>query len=138
MINSRNTADLLSKVRVMHSAFVTACEAEGIDILTTSTYRDVESQNALFAQGRSTPGRIVTNARGGESFHNYRCAFDFVPLVNGKPVWDDIGLITKCGHIAESVGLEWAGNWTKFKEMLHCQYSGGLTIEQLKSGKEVL
>ena len=138
MINSRKLEDLNPKVAAMATKFIEACEATGIDILITSTYRDNESQAALFAQGRSEPGRIVTKARAGESFHNYRCAFDFVPLINGKPAWDDIGLITKCGRIAESVGLEWAGNWTNFKEMLHCQYSGGLTLAQLRNGIEVV
>ncbi len=138
MINSRKLEDLHPKVAAMATKFIDACAAKGIEILITSTYRDGESQAALYAQGRSTPGRIVTKARAGESFHNYRCAFDFVPCVNGKPAWDDIGLITKCGRIAESVGLEWAGNWTNFKEMLHCQYSSGLTLAQLRNGVEVV
>jgi len=44
-------------------------------------------------------------------------------------------LFTKCGEIAESVGLEWAGRWTKFKEMAHCQYTGGLTLADFQAGK---
>lgn len=138
MINSRNLDDLLPWVKTMVVAFIAACKAEGIDILITSTHRDNESQDALYAQGRSMPGRIVTNAKGGESWHNYRCAVDFVPLVNGKAQWEDTALFTRCGVIAESCGLEWAGRWKKFKELAHCQATGGLTLADLKAGKKIV
>lgn len=112
--------------------FIEKCKESGIDILITSTYRDMESQTALFEQGRTKPGRIVTNAKCGQSFHNYRCAFDFVPLLNGKAQWDDIPLITKCGEIGEAVGLTWAGRWITFKELLHFQHSEK-TLSQLQA-----
>ncbi len=137
MINSRDLADLIPQAAAKCSAFITACKAQGIDVLITSTYRDHESQDALYAQGRTALGHVVTNAKGGQSFHNYRCAFDFVPLTGGKPAWDDVATISKCGAIAESVGLEWAGRWTSFKELLHCQFTGGLSIHDLQSGKAI-
>ena len=40
--------------------------------------RTIEEQNELYAQGRTRPGSIVTNAKGGSSYHNYGLAFDFV------------------------------------------------------------
>lgn len=135
MINSRNINDLNSKVTAMASEFINRCKAEGIDVLITSTYRDAESQNALYAQGRTKPGKKVTNAKAGQSYHNWRVAFDFVPIVNGKAQWNDAELFTKCGEIAESVGLEWAGRWTKFKELAHCQYTGGLKLADFQAGK---
>jgi peptidoglycan L-alanyl-D-glutamate endopeptidase CwlK len=138
MINSRNLDDLLPKVKTLAEAFISACAAEGIDILVTSTYRDYESQNALYAQGRTTPGNIVTNAKAGQSFHNYRCALDFVPIVNGKADWNDMALFTKCGEIGEKLGLTWAGRWTTFKEVAHVQYSGGLSLSDLRAGKKVV
>lgn len=134
MINSRKITDLHPKVADLCEQFVKHCEDSGIDILITSTYRDYESQNALYSQGRTKPGKIVTNAKGGQSFHNHKCAFDFVPIVNGKAQWNDIGTFTECGEIAESLGLEWAGRWKKMKEYAHCQYTGGLTLAQLQSG----
>lgn len=137
MINSRNIDDLLPRVATLCTAFVKACAAQGVDVIITSTYRDVESQNALYAQGRTAPGRIVTNARGGDSFHNYRCAFDFVPVVHGKAVWNDANLFKRCGSIAEQVGLEWAGRWKSFKETAHCQFTGGLTLGDLRAGKVI-
>ena len=87
MINSRSIMDLHPKVQVMVNAMIESCIKAGFDILITSTYRDAEAQNALYAQGRTKKGSIVTNAKAGESIHNYRLAFDIVPLRNGKPVW---------------------------------------------------
>jgi peptidoglycan L-alanyl-D-glutamate endopeptidase CwlK len=96
----------------------------------------MESQKALYAQGRTTKGNIVTNAKAGQSFHNYRVAFDFVPIVGGKCVWNDAGLFSKCGRIAQSLGLEWAGAWAgKFKETAHCQFTGGLSLADFQKGK---
>lgn len=137
MINSRNISDLHPKVQSLCKRFIEMCKTNGIDVIITSTYRDFASQDALFAQGRTKPGKKVTNARAGQSYHNFRCAFDFVPIVNGKAMWNDTGLFTKCGEIAELVGLEWAGRWTKFKEMAHCQYTGGLTLKDLQAGKKI-
>lgn len=138
MINSRNLEDLNPKVAALCRSFIDKCKAQGIDVLITSTYRDFESQNALYAQGRTAPGPKVTNAKAGQSWHNWRCAFDFVPIVNGKAQWNDPKLFTRCGEIAESVGLEWAGRWKTFKEWAHCQYTGGLTLADFQSGKTLV
>lgn len=134
MLNSRDINQLHPRVAEKCRAFVAACSGQGIDVLITSTYRDAASQNALYAQGRTTPGRRVTNAKAGQSFHNYRCAFDFVPIVHGKAQWNDLATFERCGKIAESVGLEWAGRWRKFKELAHCQWTNGRTLSQLRAG----
>lgn len=135
MINSRKLEDLNPKAAQLCQAFIEKCKSEGIDVLITSTYRDAESQNALYAQGRTTPGSKVTNAKAGQSYHNWRCAFDFAPIVNGKAQWNDLKTFTRCGDIAESIGLEWAGRWKSFKELAHCQYTGGLTLADFQAGK---
>jgi len=135
MINSRDLNDLLPEVKRRVENFVEACKANGIDLLVTSTYRDNESQDALYAQGRTAAGKIVTNARAGDSFHNHRCAVDVVPLVSGKPDWDGSHPVwAEVGRLGQENGLEWAGNWVHFKELAHFQYTGGLTIAQLKEG----
>lgn len=135
MINSRKISDLHPKVALMCNQFIQKCDAAGIDVIITSTYRDFESQTTLFNQGRTTAGKKVTNAKAGQSFHNFKVAFDFVPVINGKAMWMDEGLFTKCGIIAESCGLEWAGRWNKFKELAHCQYTGSLTLRDFQQGK---
>jgi peptidoglycan L-alanyl-D-glutamate endopeptidase CwlK len=147
MVNSRSLNDLHPTVKALCESFIAKCKQENIDVLITSTYRDGESQMALYALGRTVIGNnskpskpfgdIVTNAKAGQSFHNWRVAFDFVPLIHGKAVWNDTKLFTRCGQIAESVGLEWAGRWKSFKEMAHCQYTGGLVLADFQAGKNL-
>lgn len=144
MINSRKIDDLLPAVRDRASMHIACCAQHGVELLITSTYRDVESQNALYELGRTKPGHIVTNAKGNQSFHQFRCAYDVVPLVHGKPLWkvfDANGIllpewkiVVDCGKQAE---LEWAGDWISFKEEAHFQYTGGLTLAQLQNGMEI-
>lgn len=138
MINSRSLDDLLPPVRQRVDRFLASAKAQGIDLLVTSTYRDNASQDALYAQGRTTPGKVVTNARAGQSFHNYRCALDVVPIRNGKPVWNAKDSIWQTvGALGKQAGLEWAGDWKRFKEFAHFQYTGGLTLAQLQSGNKI-
>lgn len=135
MINSRKLTDLHPKVAAMAIQHIDQCKVAGIDIIITSTFRDAESQNALYAQGRTKPGKIVTRAKAGQSMHNYRLAYDVVPLRNGKPVWtasDSIWL--DVGRIGKVCGLDWAGDWKSFKEFPHFQFTGGLTMKQLQEG----
>lgn len=138
MIDSRSLSDLHPRVAPLCQSFIDKCAEAGIRVLITSTYRDVECQDALYAQGRTTPGHIVTNAKGGQSFHNYHVAFDFLPMVNGKPQWQNEALFEKCGVIAEGIGLEWAGRWTTFKELAHCQLTDGLKLADFQAGKTLI
>lgn len=125
-------------VRERVERFIAACKAEGIDILITSTYRDNESQDALYAQGRTKPGVKVTNARAGQSFHNYRCAVDVVPMKNGKPIWNAKDPVWQdIGRLGKAAGLEWAGDWVRFKEFPHFQYTGGVSLAQLQKGAKI-
>lgn len=130
---SRSLADLEPQTRQRAERFLAACAEAGLDILIYCTWRSHAEQDELYCCGRSKPGAIVTNARGGQSWHNWRRAFDFVPLNAGKPAWNDRGAYAKAGAIAESVGLEWAGRWQgKLRETAHCQYRGGLTLAQVQ------
>ena len=137
MINSRSLDDLAPPVKQRAEAFIAAAKAKGIDLLVTSTYRDSESQTALYNQGRTTPGNVVTKAKAGQSWHNWRCALDVVPLVNGKAIWDDQAMWKQVGEIGKSCGLEWAGDWVTFKEFPHFQYTGGMTLAQLQQGAKI-
>lgn len=134
MINSRDINDLHPAVRDKAEAFRDRCGEHGIDVLIYCTYRDLEKQAALYAQGRTTPGDKVTKAKPGDSMHNWRCAWDFVPLINGKEQWKNDDLWRRCGAIAHDVGVEWGGAWQGFVDKPHCQYTGGLTLDQLKAG----
>ncbi len=136
---SRDLKDLLPVVEGKARDFLAECKKAGIDVLIYCTYRSVKEQDELYAIGRTLPGKIITNARGGQSWHNFRAAFDFVPMINGKPQWGSKSLYTRCGTIAESLDLEWAGRWTgSLKETAHCQYRGGLTLAQAAAGKTII
>lgn len=133
MKDSRDLKDLRPEVAVLARKFLAAAKAQGIDLLVVSTYRDPESQDALYAQGRTRPGKIVTHAKGWQSWHQYRVAFDVVPIRNGKPVWSDAKLWNQVGQIGESVGLEWGGRWKGFVDRPHFQFTGGKTRKQLRA-----
>jgi len=137
MINSRSLDDLHPKVKDLAEKFISVCKEHGFEILIYSTYRDIEAQNKIYAQGRTIAGKIVTNAKGGQSFHNYRVAFDWVPTIAGKPLWSDATAYLKCAELGEALGLEWAGRWKSFKETAHLQYTGGLSLADFQAGKSI-
>lgn len=143
MINSRKIEDLHPKVQVKARQFLTLCEQEfagsGIKVQITATLRDSEYQDALYAQGRTKPGPVVTKAKGGQSLHNYGVAFDFVPVRGGVAVWGTSGedgkLWRRIGEIGKSIGLEWGGDWVSFKDLPHFQYTGGLSLAAFQAGR---
>jgi peptidoglycan LD-endopeptidase CwlK len=109
-MSSRSLDDLRPEIRPQVDAFLSACQAAGIDVLVTCTLRSNDEQAALYAQGRSAPGHIVTDAQAGRSAHNYGLALDIVPMVNGKPDWnghDPVWLTL--GSLGQAAGLQWAG-----------------------------
>lgn len=131
MINSRKIEDLTPEMKDKCYLFIQKCKEAGITVIVTSTYRDFEYQNDLYAQGRTKPGKKVTNAKAGYSMHNFRLAFDFVPIIKGKAQWEDMALWQRCGKIAVECGLDWGGYWTSFKDMPHCQ-EPGQSLEELR------
>ena len=101
-----------------------------VDFSVTTGHRTMEEQARLYAQGRTMPGSIVTNARPGDSTHNDEPskAFDFCPW----PVdWDDLaefgvvaGVIM---HIGWSMGydVDWGGHWDTFVDYPHIEIFNG-------------
>lgn len=117
------------------------------------TLRTFAEQDALFAQGRTKPGARVTNARGGQSYHNYGLAIDIVLLVDrdGNGTFESAAWDTKTDFdgdkkadwqevvaIFKRYGWEWGGDW-KFVDAPHFQKTLGKSIRDLqqlhKSGK---
>ncbi|UQZ32839.1 hypothetical protein C2I18_04250 [Paenibacillus sp. PK3_47] len=119
--------------------------ARGVPIVITQGMRSIAEQNALYAQGRTKKGPIVTNAKGGSSYHNYGLAFDFALLLpDGTSLsWDMSRDGDKDGAAdwqevvqeARKLGFEWGGDWTSFKDYPHFQMTFGLTTEQLRAGR---
>lgn len=110
----------------------------------TWTLRTMAQQNDLYAQGRTRPGRVVTWARGGDSWHNYGLAVD-ICLVHesGRMVSfdtkadfdkDNVSDWMECVRIFKAKGWEWGGDWPdKKQDMPHFQKTFGLTIGQAKT-----
>ncbi len=110
---------------------------QGIYVLFSDGYRSNAEQNALYAQGRTKPGKIVTNARGGQSLHNYGLAIDmFITNKAGTSATWPVGELRKVAQIAKGLGFEWGGDWKTFKDNPHLQMTGGLSIAQLQAGQK--
>lgn len=94
----------------------------GINLRVTEGYRSPERQNELYAQGRTAPGNRVTNARGGQSNHQKRTAFDVVVLNDkGQPDWESPHW-DELGKFAEMLGLNWGGNFKSIKDRPHFEW----------------
>lgn len=116
----------------------------GIEVVITHDFRSIEEQDALYNQGRSIAGNIVTNAKGGESYHNYGLAIDFALRTSeGDMVWDmerdDNGNgkadWLEVVDLAKELGFTWGGDWANFPDYPHFQMDFGLSINDLKRGK---
>ena len=91
-------------------------------VFLTQTYRTPEDQEKLYAQGRTEPGKVVTNARPGQSLHNYYPALAFdIAFKRGAELYWDISLFRAFAAIANSHELEWGGDWQGFKDNPHFQ-----------------
>ena len=86
----------------------------GITIKVIAGLRTYEEQNELFAQGRTKPGRIVTNARGGFSNHNFGIAFDVGVFEGANYLGESPKLPKAVGALGMDLGLEWGGNWKTY------------------------
>jgi peptidoglycan L-alanyl-D-glutamate endopeptidase CwlK len=110
------------------------CAQAGVTLLVTQGLRTWEEQDALHAKGRTVApiGKkyVVTNAKGGQSYHNFGLAFDIVVLDSvGKANWDATHPGWKtAATIGKSLGLAWGGDWKTFKDTPHFQYTGGLSL----------
>jgi hypothetical protein len=125
--------DLLPEVKRRAERLIKAMELAGHPIRITEGYRSPQRQNELYAQGRTKPGQIVTNARGGESLHQFRVAFDVVFIKEGFNASED--LWQHLGEVGEGLGLEWGGRWTGLVDKPHLQLTLGYTLSDFQLGK---
>lgn len=103
-------------------------------------YRTFYQQQQLYDQGRTKPGKIVTNAKPGSSFHNYGLAIDFCLIIDGKEAsWNTEKDFDEDKHadwvevvaIFENGGWEWGGSWRTFKDLPHLQKTFGYKWQTL-------
>lgn len=111
-----------------------------VQLVIVQDYRTYVQQDALYAKGRTTSGSIVTNAKGGQSNHNFALAVDVFPL------WDDGKLhmdtqsdkknseiLRQISSVGKSIGLEWGGDWNSIVDNPHFQLKTGKTMSQLRA-----
>ncbi len=116
--SERNIATLHPKVRPLARQLVIDAAMQGIAIKVTSGTRTYAEQDALYEQGRTKPGRIVTNARGGASNHNHGIAFDVTVFDGATPKYEG-SEYKKVGAIGKRLGLSWGGDWVSMNDEPH-------------------
>lgn len=117
---SRDVSTLTKATAEAANRALSAWVAAGLDVFITCTRRTFEEQAALWAIGRSQPGRIVTYSTAGTSKHEFGLAFDVA--FKGKDLYpSDAKLWARLGAIGEECGLDWGGNFKKFKDKPHFQ-----------------
>src|SRR5262245_13836002 len=106
-------------------AMIADLAARGTVVEVVQGLRTFAEQDDLYAQGRTKPGQIVTQARGGESNHNYGLAVDLCPFTNDKPDWNaPMSAWAAIGDAAQAHGLDWGGQGRKFLDKLHVELPG--------------
>jgi peptidoglycan L-alanyl-D-glutamate endopeptidase CwlK len=111
---------------------------DGFAVKVLSGTRTYAEQNALFSQGRNgNPGKIVTNARGGESNHNFGIAWDVGLFRGGSYLTGDApgdeDAYKRLADIALTARLEWGGSWVGFVDRPHYQLRTDLTLTQVRT-----
>jgi peptidoglycan L-alanyl-D-glutamate endopeptidase CwlK len=116
--SERAIDSLLPEVRTYARALLHAADAQGITLIVTSATRSYAEQDALYQQGRTRAGKVVTNARAGHSNHNFGVAFDVTIFRNGEPVWESPAY-KAVGALGKSLGLTWGGDWISIDDQPH-------------------
>lgn len=111
-----------------------AMQALGHPMLATDGLRTVAAQQALYAQGRTKPGKIVTyvdgvrkksNHQGKEDGYGHAVDCCFLVDIDGDgpddPSWDEKHPWALYGHMARTLGLKWGGDWVSFKDLPHIE-----------------
>jgi len=114
----------------------TMLEPEGFTYRVTQGFRSWQEQDALYAQGRTAPGEIVTNARGGESWHCLGCAVDLAPNTAGTPAGEFVPdwNINHPGYarmiaVGQSLGLTSGASFIHLPDWPHLQYTNPYPVD---------
>lgn len=147
-MSSRKIEDCSVQFAATLAEFEEQLRGASIDFVRACTYRSSAEQDALYAQGRTKPGRWATNLRGGLSLHNDTTdgeptanAADYYPLLNGKLCDDktdaELALWSKLGQIAVACGMEWGGNFKGATiDRPHCQMNRAQYLEWCAATKK--
>lgn len=118
---SRDLSLLHPRLQAILPRIKAECEAQALPVLWTDGMRTKAEQDALYAQGRTAPGAIVTNVRYPNSMHNWGVAVDFCRNVRGREYDDTDNFFFRVAFVAKAYGLDWGGDWTSFRDKPHLQ-----------------
>ena len=147
-------AQLHPSVRTEVTQIIQACDQAltgRAKVRITQGLRTFKEQDDLFALGRTRVnpqgktakkplGNRVTQAKGGQSVHNYGFAVDICLIIDGKTAswdtakdWDNDTVADwyECVKIFAKFGWEWGGNWKNFKDFPHFEKKGFNNWRQL-------
>jgi hypothetical protein len=134
ILKSKQERQLLPLVQRKADAIISEMARRGHPVRIVQGFRSIEEQNKLYAQGRNgNPGAIVTRARGGESFHNYGVAVDFVFRKEGYNATEALWQLL--GRVGKAQGFEWGGDWKGFVDRPHFELTLGYGIKDFKDSK---
>lgn len=105
-----------------------AAHEQGMDVGLFQGFRSWEEQDRLYAKRPK-----VTNAKGGESWHNFGLAADIVFRVNGKWSWDEKHPWDKLGALGKELGLEWGGDFKSFKDRPHFEWPDKMSLKAARA-----
>ncbi|TGB04672.1 D-alanyl-D-alanine carboxypeptidase family protein [Halobacillus salinus] len=113
------------------------CYRDGINVQISSGYRSNTEQQRIYNQGRTTAGSVVTNAKPGQSVHNYGLAVDYF-LTN----WDGTDATwtvnkdwRSVAEFGKALRFNWGGDWKNFRDYAHLELTDGLSWRDLKAGR---
>ena len=116
---SNKIEDLYPELQVICRNFIKKCADQGLKVGISQTFRSKAEQDALYAQGRTKPGSIVTNAKYPKSAHCWGLAFD-IYRNDGTGAYNESGRwFERCGEIGKSMGLAWGGDFRSIKDRPH-------------------
>lgn len=131
--SERNIRTLHLEAQKAARIFLTGFVNVPYSVRIISGNRTYAEQDMIYAQGRTRPGRIVTNARGGQSNHNFAIAWDIGIFVDGKylpesPLYKDAAPIA----LIATTGVEWGGHWSK-PDRPHYQLVTGKSTSEVRA-----
>jgi peptidoglycan LD-endopeptidase CwlK len=128
-----NIITLIPAAQAKAREFLKAVSGDKLTYRILSGTRTYAEQNILFKKKPK-----VTNARGGQSNHNFGIAWDIGIFDDGKyytgatkkeeKAYEQLGALIK----AKVPGLEWGGDWASFKDKPHYQLVTGKTVKELR------
>lgn len=139
----KNMGAINPKVKDLAIELVIRSYHIGINVQITSGLRTYAEQTKLYNQGRTTPGNIVTNAKAGQSIHNFGLALDYVLISEDgdKAFWDinrnmngnQVRDWFEVAAIGKQLGFAWGGDWRSFKDYPHLDMQKGYSLATLRN-----